>query len=129
MVEESVSDHQTETGDESPTRWELLVAAVTSLWAVWILATADTVVWSWVLAGFVVFAVGIGLGASSPVGQRFGAWFRAIGVVGRGAVVVLVATVIWGVLAGSVLPVAATAGFGAGGLLGIGAVVVATLLR
>ncbi|MEA1932520.1 hypothetical protein [Halohasta litorea] len=54
-----------------------------------------------VVAGFVLFALGLGPVSNSAVGRRFGNWFRGIGYSGRGTLIVLFAV---GVAVGSQSP-------------------------
>ncbi|NEU55744.1 hypothetical protein [Halorussus sp. MSC15.2] len=54
-----------------------------------------TVSWFWLAVGAVAWAAAAGPLASSAVGRRVGAWFRSIGIFGRGVVIVGFAAATW----------------------------------
>ncbi|MCL9814520.1 hypothetical protein [Natranaeroarchaeum aerophilus] len=51
---------------------------------------------SWLVAGFVTAAIGLGPVAQSSAGARIGNWFRGIGETGRAVAIVVFALAMWG---------------------------------
>ena len=68
-------------------KWSLALFALVAASPAIGLYDAGTVSWPWLGLGVVSWAVAAGPVAASRFGQRIGAWFRFIGVLGRAAVV------------------------------------------
>jgi hypothetical protein len=68
-------------------KWSLVLIALVAASPAIGLYDAGTVSWPWLGLGIVSWAVAAGPVAASRFGQRIGAWFRSIGVLGRAAVI------------------------------------------
>ncbi|WP_137291185.1 hypothetical protein [Natronorubrum halophilum] len=115
--------------DGAPNRRRVAFATLVAAWAVWNLAVVETVAWGIVAAGFVAFVAAAGPLATSSIGSRVGAWFRAIGIVGRGLVIVGFAVMVWTATTRLEVPAVLPTSFGLGGILGTSAVVALEAVR
>ncbi|WP_135853789.1 hypothetical protein [Halorussus salinus] len=68
-------------------KWSLALLALVALSPAIGLYESGTVSWPWLVLGVVSWAMAAGPVAASRFGQRVGAWFRSIGLLGRAAVV------------------------------------------
>lgn len=104
---------------DRPLTWFEVVLAVAVLLQVgFFLLTAETILWRWVVAGFVTFVIAVGPASQTETGQRIGSWFRAIGVSGRFAVITLFAVAIGIVIITEPIPAEYLGNFSYGGLAG-----------
>ncbi|OYR55939.1 hypothetical protein [Halorubrum halodurans] len=81
--------------DRPPTWTDVLVGVLALLWIPINLGSLRTIHWGWVGGGAAIGVVSVGPLANSRGGKRVGAWFRAIGVGGRLAVVLSFAAAVW----------------------------------
>ena len=81
--------------DGTPSRTDLLVAALALPVVVQNLLVPSSLAWPWVAVGFVAFAVAMGPVAASSLGKRVGTWFRGIGTEGRLLVLLAVVAASW----------------------------------
>ncbi|MFC5970421.1 hypothetical protein ACFPYI_03675 [Halomarina salina] len=101
--------------DRSPTWLEVLLG-LGAIGQVAITAYTGTLVWRWFGVGFAVFILAMGPASATTAGERFGAWFRTIGVGGRVALIVAFAVVLWTVSLTESVSAATLKSLGLGGL-------------
>ena len=81
---------------ERPPTWtDVLVGVLALLWIPINLASLRTIHWSWMVGGAAIGLVSVGPLANSRGGKRVGAWFRAIGIGRRLAVILTFAAAVW----------------------------------
>ena len=115
--------------DGAPSRRDVALTVLSTVWAVLGLATADSIARPWLAAGFLAFAAATGPLAATALGDRVGAWFRGIGRSGRAVAIVLFAATVWTAMAVLEVPLAPASSFAYGGMLGIAVVVAVESLR
>jgi hypothetical protein len=80
-------------------KWSVALFSLVALSPALDLYEAGDVSWLWLVVGVVSWATAAGPVAASEFGRRFGAWFRAIGVVGRAVAIFGFAAAWWWVVA------------------------------
>ena len=104
---------------DRPLTWfEVILTVAVLLQVSFYLLTVEMIFWQWAVAGFIVFVIAAGPASQTETGKRIGSWFRAIGVVGRFAVLALFAVAMRIVFITEPIPVEYLGNFGYGGLTG-----------
>lgn len=116
--------------DRDPGRLEVIAGTVAILQSFLFFSATDTPVsWVWLSVGAAVFIIAIGPVAASPVGKRIGAWFEAIGGVGRMVAIVVAAAVIVAVEPMVTIPTTPEMNFLTGGLFAVGVITLLEAIR
>ncbi|WP_164471516.1 hypothetical protein [Halosimplex salinum] len=115
--------------DRVPTWIDVAAGVLSGALFVSNLTTTSQIGWTWVAGGFVATVLVAGPLAQSSVGNGLGGWFRAIGVIGRAAVIVAFAVGVWAVDEYVGIPAAIRTGLASGVFLGVAVFVAAHVLR
>lgn len=81
--------------ESSPTWTDILIGLLVLVWIPLNVGHLQTIYWGWLLFGFVIGLVSVGLLANSPMGEQVGTWFRKIGALGRAISILSFAVVVW----------------------------------